>query len=465
MKRIKIAWSTEREVLVALVLLLLFVVALGAVAYSLVVGFSKTLQTLDRSREITIIAEDLYRHLLSAETTQRGYVITGSLDYLEPYEQNVQNVQASRAALTRSIAQASQYANEVQILSAQIDSKLAELANTVAIRRTYGFAAANSVVSTDLGLSLMDNIREGLHALITAEREQFSAARALVVQRISTIAGLAFLLVFCVLVLATVVYLLVRRGMRARATVERGLSKALHRERELNELKTHFIRTVSHEFRTPLAIIQTSADLLKNYGHRMSETRREEHMDKLQAQIVRLTALLEDAVTVQRIQFSDLDYEPAMVDVRELCQQAIASVAELGGERRIDFNAVGSDFTAHVDADLLKRALRNLLVNALQYSSENSTVCVELSFRAAAATIRVVDHGVGIAENDQPRLFDLFYRGANAADVPGTGLGLPVAKSIVELHQGRISFESKVGAGAVFTVELPVSRATPATAA
>jgi len=455
-KLIRIAWSTERDVLVALVALLLFVVALGLVAYSLVVGYSGTLQSLDRSREITISAEDLYRHLLSAESGQRGYIITGDLNYLESYEQGVQNVLASRATLTRLIAETPQYSNDMRLLTAQVDSKLAELANTVEIRRRDGFEAARTVVSTDLGRSLMDTIGNSLRALILAERAQFTAARTLVVQRLSTIAGVAFLLVFCVLVLATVVYVLVRRDMRARQTVERGLSQALYRERELNELKTHFIRTVSHEFRTPLAIIQTSTDLLKNYGHRMSESRREEHLDKLQAQIVRLTSLLEDAVTVQRMQLSELDYEPAMVDLRDVCQQTIASVADLAGSRRIDFTTVGSDFTALVDADLLKRALRNLLVNALLFSSDNTAVRVELSFNNASAAIHVVDQGPGIADEDRARLFDLFYRGGNAADVPGTGLGLSVARSIVELHAGTIRYQTAPGSGSTFTIELPV---------
>jgi len=455
-KRIKIAWSTEREVLAALLILLLLIVVMSIVAFSLVVGFSRTLQTLDRSRDIAIAAESMNRYLLDAETSQRGYIITGDESYLESYEQNVTNIHAAQELLNRLFAQASQYSHAMRILMVQIDSRLVEMENTVVVRRTLGFDAAKSVIGTDLGESLMGHIEDALRQLILIERGQFMVARELVILRIRTIAGLAIASILCVIVLTTVVYLLVRRDIRARQRVEQGLSTALRRERELNELKSHFIRTVSHEFRTPLAIIQTSTDLLQRYSDRMTETRREEHYDKLQAQVVRLTALLEDAVTIQRSQLADLTYEPATHDLRAVCRQAIASVEDLAAGRRLDFMADGSSFTSWVDAELIERALHNLLANALQYSGAAGVVRVQLTCTPTVTTIDVIDQGTGIAYDDQPRLFELFYRGANTADVPGTGLGLSVAKSIVDLHSGVIRYQSTPGAGSTFTIELPV---------
>ncbi len=459
MKRIKIAWSTEREVLVALVVLLLLVIVLGGVTYGLVEGFSRTLQSLDRSREIATTAEDLYRHLLTTETDQRAYIITGEAEYLMLYEQGVVKVQATRVILTRLITELPQYSDNMRVLMAQIDSKLAELANTVEVRQTYGFDAAKSVISTDMGKSLMDNIRNWLRTLILTEQTQLAAARTLVIERVRTIAGLALFFVLCVLLLTAVVYMLVRRDIHARQRVEQGLSAALRRERELNELKSHFIRTVSHEFRTPLAIIQTSTDLLQRYGDRMTEARRDEHYDKLQAQIVRLTALLEDAITIQRSQLADLTYEPATHDLRDVCRRAITSVEDLAAGRRVDFMADGSSFTSWVDAALIERALHNLLANALQYSDAAGAVRVQLTCAPNVTTIDVIDQGIGVAYDDQPRLFELFYRGANTADVPGTGLGLSVAKSIVDLHNGVIRYQSTPGAGSTFTIELPVLQA------
>ena len=458
MKRIKIAWSTEREVLAALIVLLLLVVVLCVVAASTGVAFTRTLRSLDRSRELAMTAEDLYRHLLSAETAGRGFIITGDTSYLEPYDQSVRSAWVTRAALIRLIAETPNYASGLQVVMAQIDAKLIELANTVEIRRSFGFEAAQSVVSIDSGESLMGNIRGWLRDLILSERMQIDTARELVIQRVRMIGGLALLLVLLVLLLAGTVYALVRRDSRAHRAHAEGLSAALHRERELNELKSHFIRTVSHEFRTPLAIIQTSTDLVKHYGYRMSEEQREHHLNKLQTQIVRLTSLLEDAMTVQKAQLDDLPYAPAMNDLRDICRQAIDLVTETAGDRRIDFTTSGSQFIHSVDANLMNRALRNLLTNAIQFSGAASTVRVRLSCTDTVATIDVTDEGVGIAVDEQPKLYDLFFRGVNATDVPGTGLGLPVAKSIVDLHGGVIRCQSAPGSGSTFTIELPASQ-------
>lgn len=456
MKRIKIAWSTEREVLVALTIVLLLVIILGVAAYRQVVVFATTLRTLDNSRQVSMVAEELYRHLLNAESGQRGYVITGNNSYLVPYNAGVVSVRENLLFLREVLASDPNYAELQRTLPGQIETKLAELSNTIDARREQGFEAAQSLVATDVGMTMMDDIRQQLRTLITDERQQFTYAQDFVVRRAQRVSALVAVLVVVVLGLAALVYIQVRRNVRRNETVREGLAVALRRERELNELKTHFIRTVSHEFRTPLAIIQTSTDLLSRYSDRMSEARREEHLDKLQAQVRHLTSMLEDAVTLQKTQLSDLPYEPAMIDLRVLCQQVLESMKPAAGNRQLNLTTKGNDYWLAVDPALMVRAMTNLLQNAIGYSYDGSAIEIELSRTADTATIRVRDQGTGIPYDEQGHLFDLFFRGSNSSEIAGAGLGLPVVKSIVELHAGSVGYASTPGSGTTFTITLPV---------
>lgn len=462
MKRIKLALSTEREVLIALLVVLFLVIVLGVTAYNQVVSFATTLSSLDTSRRIALEANDLYRLLLNTETGQRGYIITGDSSYLEPYSDSVIAVNESRSRLTDLLITRPEYIAEVHSLAQRIDEKLDELASTITVRTEQGFEAAQAIVATDTGKSLMDNIRMWLRTLIMAERSHFVAAQNAVLDQVAQMSGLVLGLVLCVIAMGAAVYWMVRRSVRGNEIIQRGLSNSLRRERELNGLRTHFIQTVSHEFRTPLAIIQTSTDLLKHYSNRMTEERRLEHLDKLQAQIAHLTAMLEDAVVMQQSQVKELPYAPSTVDAQAICQQVIDALKPNAEDRVIQLHTVGSSFTLIADGKLLARAITNLLLNAIQYSQPGSPVEIELSNNNGEISIRVRDQGSGIPYNEQPYLFDMFFRGTNIGDVAGAGLGLPVVKSIVELHKGRVICESVPGSGSTFMIALPAHHAVAA---
>lgn len=246
------------------------------------------------------------------------------------------------------------------------------------------------------------------------------------------------------------------RDITLRKRAEEELRRALDREKELNELKSRFISTVSHEFRTPLAMIMTSSDLIRNYGHRLSEQQRNERLDKIQAEVLSLSALLDDLLTIGRASWpGKLDFQPALIDLAHDCRALVRDVETgIGADHHFVFVANGEPHLAWIDGKLLRRILSNLLSNAVKYSRPGATITVEIESAPGRHLLRVRDQGVGIPEEDRPNLFEAFYRARNVGHIMGTGLGLAIVKYAVELHGGTISLESGFG-GSTFTIILP----------
>lgn len=253
------------------------------------------------------------------------------------------------------------------------------------------------------------------------------------------------------------------RDVTQQKTAERELRSALRKEKELSELKTRFVAMVSHEFRTPLALIQTSTDLLYSYYDRISSERRNELIMRIQSQIQQLTTLLEDVLTVAKADTVGLVLDFSIVDVHALCQDVIASVMAASAEpRQITLKTDSGTFFAEIDRKLFGQVFTNLLSNALKFSAPDQQVQVSLTGFTQRILIQVRDYGIGISPNDLPNLFDAFYRAPNAADYEGTGLGLAVVRRAVDAHHGTITVESAPGKGSTFTVAIP--RKQPPTA-
>jgi PAS domain S-box-containing protein len=248
------------------------------------------------------------------------------------------------------------------------------------------------------------------------------------------------------------------RDYTARKRTEEELRRALLRERELNELKSRFISTASHEFRTPLALIMTSTDMLLTYGARLDENQKQHRLENIQAEVRNITVLLDDLLTVSRAaQTGSTEFQPAQIDLVALCEAVVQEArAGVGTDHSFEMTVTGEERFAWVDRKLLKRALANLLSNAVKYSPAGSVVRLELMCNADAWIIRIQDEGIGIPEADQPDLFQAFHRGSNAGTIPGLGLGLAIVKHAVSLHSGTIDVQSRVDAGTTFTLTLPV---------
>lgn len=247
------------------------------------------------------------------------------------------------------------------------------------------------------------------------------------------------------------------RDISERKRMEFELRDALEKERDLNNLKSSFIARASHEFRTPLAMISTASELLRNYGDRMTEAQRKEKLDRLQVEIKNLTVLLDDLLTISRAdEVGRLDFHPLPLDVEAMCEELVAEMQEgIGMDHHFEFLASGNCHHVQADRKLLRRAVLNLLSNAVKYSPPGSKIQLSLTCDDLQTVIVVQDSGIGIPEEDQKRLFEAFHRGHNVEHIAGTGLGLAIVKQSVELHGGEVSFRSQEGIGSAFTLIIP----------
>lgn len=234
------------------------------------------------------------------------------------------------------------------------------------------------------------------------------------------------------------------------------LKVALEKEREVVALKERIISIISHEFRTPLTVIQTSSDLFTRYFDRLAEGRRKQLLQQIKEQITHMTSLIDNVLTIGRSQAGKIEFNPAPVDLEPFCRNIFEQIEFTDSEEhRFDFVSTATDRLVMADANLLQHVLTNLLTNAVKFSPARSKITFELAHNAHTVKIRIRDEGIGIPQDDMERMFEPFHRASNAANIGGTGLGLSIAKQYVELHGGSIQGESEVGKGSTFTVSLP----------
>lgn len=235
------------------------------------------------------------------------------------------------------------------------------------------------------------------------------------------------------------------------------LNVALDKERELRDLKNRFISMMSHELRTPLAAIRLANSMLKMYGDQSTPEEKWESYETIDQQVEYLNELIGDVMTISRSDFSGAEFEPVRIDLETYCRDVIEEISLAYQLRdRIEFSGTDTRVEADVDTKLLRRALTNLLTNAIKYSPEDKPIKVGFTVREQEAVIRVSDQGIGIPEDDLKHLFEPFHRAANVGKIQGTGLGLAIARQAVELHGGTLNVESAVNKGTTFTVRLPL---------
>lgn len=245
---------------------------------------------------------------------------------------------------------------------------------------------------------------------------------------------------------------LIREGKQA----EDEMRLALKEEREVNELKSRFVSMVSHELRTPLTILRTSLELLERYGNTVSLEKRQEYFQRSRISIAQMTQLLEDVLTIGRAEAGKLEFKPLDMDVVAFCRDIAHEIqVGMGMQHQIRFQSDRDSENAELDPNLLRSILTNLLSNAVKYSSPSSSIHFHLSFLEDWLVIEVTDSGIGIPQEDQALLFELFHRASNVSAIRGTGVGLAIVRQCVAHHRGRISFTSEEGEGTTFVIKLP----------
>ena len=246
------------------------------------------------------------------------------------------------------------------------------------------------------------------------------------------------------------------RDITERKRAEADIRNALEKEKELNELKSRFVSMTSHEFRTPLTTILSSAELLQDFGNIWDEEKKLKHFLRIQTSVTHMTGLLNDVLLIGKAEAGKLEFKPTPLDLISFCRE-LTEEMELAAENHTIIFCSGGDCTnACMDEKLLRHILSNLLSNAIKYSPSGGTVKLELIGEQKTVMFHIQDRGIGIPQADLIQLFDSFHRASNVGTISGTGLGLAIVKKAVDLHNGQIFIKSEVGVGTTFTVKLPL---------
>ena len=240
---------------------------------------------------------------------------------------------------------------------------------------------------------------------------------------------------------------------------------ALERQQELNALRSRIVAMTSHEFRTPLATILSSQDLLRHYHERLPVAERMELLGVIEAGVHRMTRMLDRVLLLGKAEAQMLEFRPTEIDLQALCATLVeeARCVEGGAHSSVllDFEALSTG--QHYDEKLLRHILGNLLSNALKYSPQVGMVRLQVRVQDDATVFEVTDEGIGIPSAELPHLFESFHRASNVGSIAGTGLGLAIAKNAVELHGGTIAVTSDEGHGTRFSVRLAAQQSQSGT--
>ncbi|MBZ9629989.1 PAS domain-containing sensor histidine kinase [Salegentibacter sp. LM13S] len=241
-----------------------------------------------------------------------------------------------------------------------------------------------------------------------------------------------------------------------RKEAEKRIKLALKQEKELNELKTKFLSLVSHEFKTPLSGILTSATLAEKYTQAEQQEKRTKHLTTIKNKVHYLNNILNDFLSLERLESGNVNYKYTAFSLNKMVNEVIynANVTLKYGQE-IEYDSELEDITLYQDEKILELILSNLIGNSIKYSPEDSTIYFRIFPTEEKIIFEVEDEGMGIPQKDQKHIFERYFRAENALLNQGTGIGLNIVKVHLENMGGKIKFESVENKGTKFTVTLP----------
>ena len=239
---------------------------------------------------------------------------------------------------------------------------------------------------------------------------------------------------------------------------QKKIEKTLDKERELNELKSRFVSMASHEFRTPLSTILSSATLVGKYEREDQNDKREKHLSRIKSSVKNLTTILNDFLSIDKLEEGKIQVNNSKFLINELIDEASGEMEYfLKSDQFITIrNKLLKGQLVNSDRNVMKNILINLLSNASKYSDQGTEIVLEIEEDSSQLKIDVIDCGIGIPQNEQDKVFaDRFFRAGNVTNIEGTGLGLTIVKKYLSLIEGDIKFVSKENIGTTFTITIP----------
>ena len=250
--------------------------------------------------------------------------------------------------------------------------------------------------------------------------------------------------------------LIVERNITKRKKTEIEILNNLKKEKDLNEMKSRFVSMASHEFRTPLSTILSSLSLINKYNELGNKEKQLRHINRIKSSVNSLNSILNDFLSLEQLESGKEVVNNKNFNLFDCCTTCIEEMSlQTKQAQIINHQSVNSKANVFLDENLLKKILLNLLSNAIKYSPESKPIKVVSQINKKHIIITISDKGIGIPKEEQPLLFDRFFRAKNSVNIQGTGLGLNIVNSYLDLMNGTISFESEENKGTTFTLKFP----------
>lgn len=251
--------------------------------------------------------------------------------------------------------------------------------------------------------------------------------------------------------------LILKEALQKLEQSQQELNDALDKERQLNEIKSRFVSMASHEFRTPLTTVLSSASLLSKYTTSDEQDKRDKHIQRIKNSVNNLNDILEDFLSLGKLNEGKVEKKEEKVNLRSLLEDTIDEMKALVKKEQQFVLDCDDSCEAFTDKKLFRNILINLISNAIKFSEEGKTISIKARVVADKAIISVADQGIGIAEIDQQHLFSSFFRAANATNIKGTGLGLHIVKRYIDLLGGEVELQSELNKGTTVNFTIPAN--------
>ena len=445
-----------------------FVLIVIVLIATLVIGLANlrnvysTSEAVVHTYSVKVALNELLLSTVDAETGERGFIITGEAEYLEPYDRARAAIAKDTATVRALIADNTEQRDDLDRLSAATELKLREVDEAIRARRDAGFNEAQAIERSNVGERTMDGMRaivarmEGREDALLAVRTAAAAQsyRTAALTRIAT-TGVALL---AVIALAFVTLRYGAQRLRAERTAQAHEAQL----RESLQLKDEFVALVSHELRTPTHTIAGWARMLENRA--LTPDRIDTAMSAIIRSSESLSQLLDDLMDTSQLVSGRMRLAIDVIDVRDVIRDAIDTVrlsAENKGVILTNDVQQGLPLTTRGDAGRLKQVVWNLLANAIKFTPKGGHVTISVIAADRGLRIEVRDTGRGIDAAFLPYVFQRFRQAAPSPERQrGLGLGLAIVRHLVELHGGTVTaYSDGRGRGATFVIELP---STPA---
>ena len=440
---------------------------------------------IEKSEHVENHLDHVYDYNLQIESGDRGYILTGNDTYLAKRKNAIDELRLTLKNLELETAGNREQQKMLAKLASYIEESIDYSNRRVEARKSVGEARARLLFPVSDGSVLIDNIHNLVLEMISRQDRILISHKMEYRAQMSKNKSIIIMGFLSQLVLFAFIFLIVKKDISVRQQAEKQLESknkllvevneqlnyniekkkqvemllqnALSKEKELNELKSRFISTTSHEFRTPLTSILSSMQLVQKYRKKWSDEQLEGQFSRIKDSIFNLTGMLDDILTISHTDSGVIIFNPKIIDLQQLCLDVINEINHKASEKHnFTFNFNSEDKKFLLDPKLVRFIIINLLSNAFKYSINGGCINLNVSAGPSRLEITVSDEGIGIPGKDMENLFNPFFRGSNTAEIEGTGLGLSIVKRAVELHGGWINCRSNPGEGTIFNVKIPL---------